>query len=99
MSRLCGLQLQRFVQLRLAAAVRRLVFAAAITLVASACSFTTDLDRLKGESADAGGEAAPKCEKGVDCLGCAACESWCQCTALPSAYEGCVANCYDAGVF
>lgn len=86
-------------QLRLAGAARRLVSGAAIGLVASSCSFTTDLDRLKGEPADAAAEAQPKCEKGVDCLGCAACESWCLCTAQPSAYEGCVASCFDAGVF
>ncbi len=87
--------------MRFASSARRLVCAAAVGLVGSACTLTADLDRFKADGVpqDAATEEPPKCEKGVDCSGCAACESWCLCSALPAAYEGCVETCLDAGAF
>lgn len=68
-------------------------------MLLTSCTLTADLDRFKGDAgADAGPDVAPAvCEKGVDCTGCQACESFCQCGAVPSAYDLCVAKCIDAG--
>jgi hypothetical protein len=74
-----------------------------LSISGSACTLSADLDRLKGDAGgpieDAAAEEPPKlCEKGVDCTGCAACESFCQCGALPAAYDNCVKQCLDSGL-
>ncbi len=79
-----------------------LVLALLAPLPLHSCTLTRDLDGLaENVEVDAGVDAPRVCEKGVDCVGCDTCETFCQCSAAPGVVATCIDQCLqteaDAG--